>query len=86
MPLETLGWADCLRNYTEPVWAVRHSDLERYSDESVYRSVCPRDDCEGLLLVARNSITGELVADDHCTLCAQRVKYLDIARMRRELR
>jgi len=29
--------ADCFRNINEPALAVRHADLERYSDESVYK-------------------------------------------------
>jgi hypothetical protein len=75
---------ECLRNIHADPLGVRHADLERYG-ESEYRSVCPRDDCEGVLLVARDQETFDLLADDRCTRCGQPVKYLDIARMRREL-
>ena len=75
-----------LRNLHKPKLGVRHSDLERYDlPTSVYKSVCPNDDCNGLLLVQRDSKTFKIRAQDHCTLCAQQVVYLDVKRMRKEL-
>lgn len=63
---------------------VRHADLQRYTPNSDYKSVCVHDDCDGLLLVARNP-DNELLEEDRCTLCAQRYVYLDIVEMQRTL-
>ena len=62
--------------YKEPI-TVEHADLERATDESIFRSICPV--CkEGLLMVSRSQRTLELRATDHCILCGQRVVYSDI--------
>lgn len=68
-------------NAANPVVDVRHRDLARCSDESVYRSHCPT--CkEGVLLVYRDPKTFQLMAEDNCILCGQRYKYLDIEELR----
>ncbi len=55
------------------VW---HADLERASDDSPFRSVCPA--CKrGTLLVRRDQETFRLLNVDICTLCAQTVVYKD---------
>ena len=64
-------------NITEPVMYVRHSELTRSSDESPYRSVCPKCN-EGTLLVNRNQTTFQLMRIDCCTLCGQTVCYQDV--------
>ncbi len=65
-------------NLNQPPVYVRHAELERYSEESDYRSVCPT--CKkGLLLVRRDHETLELTAVDNCTRCAQTVVYEDAA-------
>ncbi len=48
-----------------------------------HKSVCPS--CyEGTLMMHRNSDTGELMAEDVCTLCGQRFVYDDIEKIRKE--
>lgn len=54
---------------------VSHTQLERVSDESLFRSWCPV--CEkGILLVSRLD-TGGLSRVDRCTLCGQLIVYED---------
>ena len=66
--------------YSQPVH-VKHSDLVRFDDESMYRSICPV--CgDGVLLVGRDVTTFGLLAEDRCLLCGQAVIYDDIERMR----
>jgi uncharacterized protein (DUF983 family) len=63
---------------------VNHADLERFGDESDYRSKCPV--CkEGILLVERDPVEGHLKAKDLCRTCGQRFIYIDIEQMRAEL-
>lgn len=64
-------------NLYQPVLSVRHADLERASDESDFRSVCPV--CGGILLVRRDQRTFALIRHDNCTRCGQRVYYTDDA-------
>jgi uncharacterized protein (DUF983 family) len=69
-------------NKNEPVIEVNHKDLERASDNSAYRSDCPK--CkEGVLLVYRNPKTLVLQEYDRCVLCGQQFKYLDIDELRK---
>ena len=68
-------------NIKEPVIEVYHKDLERYG-ESLFRSVCPKCE-EGLLLVGRDLKTFVLQEYDHCVLCGQQYKYLDIQKLRK---
>jgi len=70
-------------NVNAPVLAVKHSELERFSDESAYKSICPA--CKnGLLLVYRNSKTLALEEYDRCILCGQQYKYLDIEELKKK--
>jgi len=56
---------------------VQHAELTRADSESVYRSNCPI--CpDGILLIRRDDKTFELVANDVCLSCGQRVVYTDI--------
>jgi len=60
----------------EPI-LVAHSELERFSETSIYKSICPK--CkEGLLLVTRNQDTLKIRKDDMCVLCGQRFIYTDV--------
>lgn len=62
--------------YKEPITVV-HAEMERATEETIFRSVCPV--CrEGLLLVSRDQRTLKLRDTDNCTLCGQRVIYSDI--------
>ncbi len=55
---------------------ILHSSLQRSSEDSAYRSVCPL--CKvGLLMVGRNQETLALVRLDRCTYCAQHFFYDD---------
>lgn len=55
---------------------VKHSDLERMSEESAYRSWCPVCD-QGVLLVSRPIGVFKLKRDERCTLCGQAFWYTD---------
>jgi len=74
-----------LRRLNEDPLAIKHADIERYTDQSDYKGVCVHDDCTGLLLVRRDMKSGQLQADDRCTLCSQRYIYTDIKQMRKDL-
>jgi hypothetical protein len=66
----------------DPIVVV-HADLERSTDGSIFRSVCPI--CkEGLLMVSRDQSTLKLVAEDNCILCGQMVVYSDIDNLRKK--
>ena len=67
-------------------WGVKHSEITRWSSESLYKSHCPVEGCEGILLVNRDIHTGQLQAKDHCLLCGQQVIYIDIGIMQRRER
>ena len=55
---------------------VLHSGLKRISSESSFRSECPT--CKsGFLLVGRDRNNFNLLRNDSCILCGQRVVYLD---------
>jgi len=63
-------------NIGKPPVRVRHSELERASSESMFRSWCPV--CQkGLLLVGRDQETLELTRVDRCTTCGQLFVYED---------
>lgn len=64
----------------EPI-KVRHSELTRFSETSVYKSKCLV--CKGgLLLVYRNPKTMKLMERDRCVYCAQEFIYEDIDKLR----
>ena len=68
-------------NLEEPIIEIRHSDLERHSEESAFKSKCPK--CKnGVLLIYREE-NGRLREFDACIACGQRVKYLDIDKLRK---
>lgn len=71
-----------LNIYNSPV-TVAHAELERVSDRSIFRSVCPV--CiKGTLLVRRDHTTFKLIAGDNCVLCGQQFVYSDIDAMRKK--
>jgi hypothetical protein len=63
-------------NAHAPVIRVRHADLQRCSEESVFRVKCPV--CkEGILLVLRDQVTFQIINLDCCVSCGQHVVYTD---------
>lgn len=60
----------------EPIH-VKHSELQRETEESPYRSKCPC--CEdGVLFMRRDLKTFNLVSTDMCISCGQQIVYDDI--------
>jgi hypothetical protein len=69
-------------NATKPAITLRHSELQRVSSNSSFRSFCPA--CkDGVLAISRDRETLELLALDRCLLCSQEVIYSDIEDLRR---
>lgn len=69
-----------MNNADKEIIEVYWAQLRQPTPEK-YRRDCPF--CEnGLLLVSRDRDTGVLEALDRCISCAQRVRYLDIEKMR----
>lgn len=69
------------KNIGKPSLEVRHADLQRSCEESIYRSKCPV--CpEGVLLVRRHHRTARLEKEDRCVFCGQAFIYLDIDKLR----
>ena len=70
------------QNITKPPIRIAHAELERLSDESLYKSKCPV--CpKGVLLIYRKDFGERLLAEDCCIACGQRVIYTDIERLRK---
>lgn len=68
-------------NTDKPIQEVEHEKLERYSETSPYKSVCPV--CkEGVLMMGRNLETLVLQEHDFCILCGQQFRYTDIDKLR----
>ena len=64
------------KNVNAPAIRVSHTKLERWSEESDFKSKCPA--CEkGLLLVMRDQVTFALINVDRCVSCGQTVIYTD---------
>ncbi len=64
-------------NLGKPVIQVRHSELERLDDESLFKSQCP--ECkQGILLVRRDPRTFKISNIDRCLLCSQLFEYQDL--------
>lgn len=64
-------------NFKEPVIEVKHSELERVSEDSDHKSKCPK--CKmGVLLMYRHHETFLLRNFDNCILCGQNFIYTDI--------
>lgn len=71
-----------MSNADKETIAVYWSQLKPSTDEQSYKRDCPF--CEaGLLLVGRDRETMELEEHDGCIGCGQRVRYLDIEKMRK---
>ena len=69
-------------NIDKPPIHVKHSDLARSGEESMYRSCCPV--CNGgVLLVYRHLETFELLERDTCISCGQAIIYDDIDELNR---
>jgi len=67
-------------NLFKDILFVKHKELERVSEHSVYRSSCLV--CKtGILPVCRDQKTFELIPDDNCLLCGQRYHYTDFESM-----
>lgn len=63
-------------NLRKPAIIVTHAKLERWNDESAYKSKCPA--CtKGILLVRRHPETYELLNLDNCVSCGQAFVYDD---------
>jgi hypothetical protein len=75
----------CLKNVNADTVEVRHADLKRCSEQSLYRSWCPVCS-DGILLVGRDQKTFQLLEHDRCTMCGQLVHYLDIETLRQRER
>lgn len=70
------------QNIGKPPIRIAHAELERFSDESPYKSKCPA--CpKGVLLIYREDFGGRLLEGDCCIGCGQRVIYTDIERLRK---
>jgi len=67
-----------MHNVDKPAIRVRHAALERVSEDSDFKSVCPV--CEdGILLMHRDKDHGfKLKAVDTCMSCGQMFIYIDI--------
>jgi ribosomal protein S18 len=53
-----------------------HKNLKNLNEDSKYKKECPF--CEyGILLVMRKLETFEIQESDVCTICCQKVKYID---------
>ena len=64
-------------NLGKPAISVRHSELERLDEDSLFKSCCPA--CKkGILLVRRDSQTLEVSKIDRCVLCSQLFEYEDL--------
>ena len=61
---------------------VKHAELRRADDNSVWRKECPAC-ANGILLVRRGTEDAVLQADDRCISCGQHVVYDDIEIMRK---
>lgn len=69
-------------NLKEPIMKVKHSELSRISENSAYKSECPK--CETGMLVTLRDKAFQIKKFDHCLLCGQRFEYLDIDDLRKK--
>ena len=73
---------DPVSRYHEPVIETRHADLTLWDPlGSIFKVECPVPGCNGILCVGRGA-DFELEELDHCMLCGQHVRYLDIKQLR----
>lgn len=73
----TVGGAKLPPNLEKPILEVRHTDLERLTPRSPYRSKCPVCPDGGLLIRRQEGPPFALLCYDNCVVCGQPVKYLD---------
>jgi hypothetical protein len=66
-----------------PTIHVKFYSLERYSEEANFKSFCPTCN-NGILLMGRDFVTGELLPSDCCVQCGQVVIYDDIEEVRKK--
>lgn len=64
-------------NIDKPIVKIKHEDLEKVSENSLFRCKCPVCKC-GILLVQRNKKTFDLIPDDMCIACGQHFYYTDL--------
>jgi len=70
-----------MKNVEAPIREVLHTELQRCSPESWYKSKCMA--CEdGAFLMFRDRETGRLAEFDRCISCGQPIRYLDIEGLR----
>lgn len=60
---------------------VKHADLESSTEHSIFKKECPVCNI-GMLLVARDDTTLELLKEDRCIFCAQKFIYTDIEELK----
>lgn len=66
------------QNHDNPPVHVNFYLLDRFDEVSSFRNECP--ECgDGVLTMHRDSNTGELLAEDVCTLCGQHFIYDDLS-------
>jgi len=71
-------WNWVRENRAKPPLEVKWKELERYTKDSSYRSLCP--ECrKGPLFIRRDIKTFELLAEDNCAYCGRRFIYTDLA-------
>lgn len=68
-------------NLNKDTIETKHSELKRWTDDSVYKSECPVCD-DGVLLIMRDK-NGILEKHDRCINCGQAVIYTDIEELRK---
>ncbi len=64
-------------NINNPIKIIKYMNLKRYSNESIYKSICPECE-EGILFMQRDVNTFKIIDQDRCTLCGQSFRYEDI--------
>jgi hypothetical protein len=75
---------DAPLNMDKPVIEVNHKDLERFSEDSPFKSKCPV--CkEGILLLGLDLENWKFREYDRCVGCGQQVKYKDINELNKML-
>ena len=64
------------KNINKPVQYVKHSELERFDDDSDYKSDCPS--CTIGILCMQRGENGILLNTDRCAGCGQSFVYIDV--------
>lgn len=63
-------------NLNKPTIKIEHSKLERYDEDSAYKSKCPACN-NGILLIHRDDKSFSIQRNDMCTNCGQKFYYTD---------